>query len=195
MKVAVIAWGSLIWEPDALKVADAFTAQGPLLPIEFCRVSTAGVRKDILTLVIDPDDGTLCKTYAAPSAFVSLEEAIDNLRDREGTPARTIGFVDLASGKRGEAAVESHPEAIETIAAWAEASGYDAAIWTALASNFDDRVGEPFSITAAIAYLEKLERQDAETFAAALAYIRNAPPEVDTAVRGEVARRWGAAPA
>lgn len=68
--------------------------------------------------------------------------------------------------------------------------GYEAAIWTALASNFPDQVGEPFSVTAALQYLEKLEQRDATTFASALKYIRTAPPEVETSVREAVARRW-----
>ena len=193
MKVAIIAWGSLIWEPEALQTAAAFAPHGPMLPIEFCRVSTMGARKDLLTLVIDQDDGTLCTSYAAPSAFATLEEAIGNLSERERTAARHIGFVDLETGKRGEAAVERHPEPVETIAAWAQANGYDAAIWTALESNFAELV-EPFSITAALAYLEKLQAKDAERFASALAYIRKAPPEVDTPVREEVVRRWPATP-
>ena len=50
----------------------------------------------------------------------------------------------------------------------------------------------PFSTTAALAWLEKLEARDAERFAAALDYIREAPPEVDTPVREEVAKRWPA---
>ena len=63
--------------------------------------------------------------------------------------------------------------------------------WTAPPSNFAE-FGEPFSTTAALAYLEKLEARDAARFEFALAYIRNAPPEVDTPVREEVARRWPA---
>jgi hypothetical protein len=39
-------------------------------------------------------------------------------------------------------------------------------------------------------YLETLERDEAAKFARALAYIRKAPPEVETPVRDEVARRW-----
>ena len=61
-----------------------------------------------------------------------------------------------------------------TIAAWAECGGYDAAIWTALASNFDEsgKAGEPFSVTAAIRYLEKLKRKHPAGFNLALDYIR-----------------------
>jgi hypothetical protein len=189
MKIAVIVFGSLVADPGKLKAQAAFAPTGPLLPIEFCRISTSGPAKDFLTLVIDQDDGTLCKTYAAPSVVQTLDEAIETLREREGTGANDIGFVDLKSGHRCEQAVERHPEAVETIAAWTEAMGYDAAIWTALENNFAE-FGEPFSVTAALAYLEKLKERDAARFAGALAYIRAAPGEVDTAVRNGVARRW-----
>lgn len=191
MKVAVLAWGSLIWNPEILQTTVPFVPNGPLLPIEFCRVSTTGARKGFLTLVIDRDDGTLCKTYAAPSALPTLEEAIANLQSRERTTERNIGFIDVLSGQRSDAAADRRPE-VETIAAWAQANGYDAAIWTALESNFREVVGEPFSVTAAMQYLETLEGQDANTFASALDHIRSAPSEVETAVRDAVVRRWPA---
>jgi hypothetical protein len=178
-----------VWDPRELSAGAAFAPDGPLLPIEFCRVSGDGR----LTLVVDEDYGIACKTYSAPSALHSLDEAIENLRLREGMPgAREVGFVVAASGKQSDVATQRHPEAIATIAAWVAANGYDAAIWTALASNFGEhgKGGEPFSVTAATRYLERLAGQDAAKFARALDYIRKAPPEVDTPVRDEVAKRW-----
>ena len=105
---------------------------------------------------------------------------------------RAVGFIETASGRQSDVAMERHPQVVATIAAWAESLGYDAAIWTALSSNFDDwgKGGEPFSLTAAIRYLETLERDDPAKFAQALDYIRKAPPKVETPVREEVARRW-----
>jgi hypothetical protein len=191
MKIAVVAWGSLVWDPRELQAAAAFAPNGPLLPIEFCRVSGDGR----LTLAVDENYGIVCKTYSAPSALQSLDEAIENLGVRERmSSAREVGFVESASGKQSNAAMQRHPEAIATIAAWATANGYDAAIWTALESNFGEhgKGGEPFSVTAATRYLERLAGQDAAKFDRALDYIRKAPPEVDTPVRDEVAKRWPA---
>jgi hypothetical protein len=190
MKIAVLAWGSLVWDPRDLQAAAEFAPNGPLLPVEFCRISVDGR----LTLAIDETFGATCTTYSAPSALESLDAVIENLRLREGMlNALEVGFVE-PSGKQSDIALQRHPEAVATIAAWVTSSGYDAAIWTALASNFDqsDKGGEPFSVTAAIQYLETLEGQDAAKFARALAYIRNAPPEVETPVRDEVNRRWPA---
>jgi hypothetical protein len=188
VKCAVLAWGSLVWDPRELKTAAKFAPNGPLLPIEFCRVS----KDRRLTLAIDETFGDVCTAYSAPSAFADRDAAIENLRQREGTIASEIGFVEPASGRQSDVAMERHPQAVATIAAWAEASGYDAAIWTALESNFDDwdSAGEPFSVTAAIRYLEALKKKDAEAFARALEYIRKAPAEVETPVRDAVAKHW-----
>jgi hypothetical protein len=108
------------------------------------------------------------------------------------TSAAAVGFVEPASGRQSDVAAELHPEALATISAWASSKGYDAAIWTALKSNFDewDKGGEPFSVSAAIQYLETLEADEPAKFAEALAYIRKAPPEIETPVRERVAKRW-----
>jgi hypothetical protein len=189
VKSVVLAWGSLVWDPRDLGIAAKFMANGPLLPIEFCRISRDGR----LTLAIDETFGALCKTYSAPSTLESLDAARDNLCQREGiADARAIGFVEPASNRQSDLTMESHPQVVATIGAWADSLGYDAAIWTALTSNFDDwgKGGEPFSVSAALQYLETLEGEDRAKFAQALAYIRKAPPEVETPVRDEVARRW-----
>ncbi len=189
VKSVLLAWGSLVSNPKGLETAASFAANGPLLPIEFCSVAADGR----LTLAIDETFGALCKTYSAPSALPTLDAAIDNLRAREGmSTSGSIGFVEPASGKQSEVAMERHPQAVATISAWAAANGYDAAIWMAVASNFGDwgKGGEPFSVSAAIQYLETLEKDDSATFDAALAYIRNAPPEIETPVRERASKRW-----
>lgn len=186
MRIAIFAWGSLVWDRRELAIAEAFRRDGPRLPIEFCRVSGDGR----LTLVIEEAFGTSCRTYVAESANRDLDAAIENLRLREGMPsAKSVGFVDVASGNQSDRAFERHPKAVVTIKTWAQANGSDAAIWTALACNFDepDKAGEPFSVDAAIRYLERL---DAPRLDAALGYIRSAPPEVRTPVRAAVNARW-----
>jgi hypothetical protein len=80
MRCAVLAWGSLVWDPRNLQVAADFAPNGPLLPIEFCRISRDGR----LTLVVDETFGAVCTTYSAPSAIETLDAAIENLRLREG---------------------------------------------------------------------------------------------------------------
>ena len=67
VKSVVLAWGSLVWDPRDLQTAAKFTANGPLLPIEFCRISDDGR----LTLAIDESFGAICKTYSASALEAS----------------------------------------------------------------------------------------------------------------------------
>jgi hypothetical protein len=186
MKIAVLAWGSLVWDRRKLAITDNFKPCGLHLPIEFCRVSGDGR----LTLVVDDALGINCVTYLAVSAFDDLHDAVENLRVREGMPsAKGVGFVDIAAGKHSLRAVQRHPNAVATILAWVNANSFDAAVWTALPSNFSEpeKGGEPFSVRAAIRYLEKL---DAPKLDVALSYVRRAPPQVQTPVRAAVNARW-----
>jgi hypothetical protein len=148
-------------------------------------------------LVIDENVGTACATHAAPSAFDQLDSALENLWIREGREGERlprdiqehgrVGFVDRISRQASTKAIERHPRAVKSIDTGIVANGYAAAIWTALASNFGDRTGEPFSVEAAIRYLEA---RDAPTLDRALAYIRQAPVEVQTPLRAAVTARW-----
>jgi hypothetical protein len=187
MKIAILGWGSLLWDPKELKLAAPFEHNGPRLPIEFCRIS----QNRRLTLIIDETFGTLCRTYAAASAFGTLEEAMENLRLREEmTSAADIGFITVAAQERNPAATERHPHAVETIADWALHAGYDAAIWTALESHFERHTREPFSVNAAMRFLEELEQNDKPAFARALEYIRRAPEATQTPLRDAAAAQW-----
>lgn len=186
MRIAVLGWGSLVWDTRMLMLGGPFTPTGPSLPLEFSRVS----RDRRLTLVIDEEHGTPCTTYAAPSVHIDLDEAIDNLRLREGMPGPDgIGFVDVYEHTSSDVAWNRHPRAITTIETWAMRNGFRAVIWTALDSNFHepDKAGVPFSVEAAIAYLQAL---DGERLEAALRYFRNAPPEISCALRTAVDQRW-----
>jgi hypothetical protein len=193
MKIAVLGWGSLLWDPQQLKLATPFERTGPSLPIEFCRVS----KNRRLTLVIDETYGTLCETYVAASACDTLDEAIENLRLREAMPSTAdVGFFAAATQAGAESrspqAAKRHPHAIETIVDWALHAGCDAVIWTALEGQFESQTGEPFSVTAAMRFLEDLKQNDPEAFTRALDYIRRAPPATQTPVRDAVAAQWPA---
>jgi hypothetical protein len=186
VRIAVLGWGSLVWDGRDLMLAGPFKPGGPSLPLEFSRVSLD--RR--LTLVIDEERGTPCTTYVAPSPFLDLDQAIDNLRRRENMPgAGGIGFVDTHDHRRSDTAWERHPRAVLAIEHWAMRYGYRAAIWTALASNFHEpgKGGGPFSVEAALDYLATL---DAEQLAQALKYFRNAPPEIRSPLRDAVDQRW-----
>jgi len=194
-RIAVLAWGSLVWDRRELAIAEEFSPSGPHLPVEFCRISRGGR----LTIVIDEALGASCETYVAPSAFGDLDEALRNLWIREGSgdeqpPGNVrahgrVGWIDMSSGTRSDKAVKRHPRTVDVIAEWSQANGYDAVIWTALANNFREpgKAAEPFSVDAAIRHLERLESSSLD---AALRYVRSAPFAVQTPVRSAVTARW-----
>lgn len=184
MTIAVLGWGSLIWNPRQLEISGSFNEGGPPLQIEFGRVSGNGR----LTLVIDEKNGTVCPTSYAVSAFDDLSKARENLRDREGMKhVNGVGFIDLRSGDVSERVRERHPQAIPRITELCQRNGFDAVVWTALASNFTEATGREFSTDEAISYLSALP---IETFALAAEYIRMAPPQVQTPVRAAFSDRW-----
>lgn len=177
MKIAVLGWGSLVWDPGILRIASDWDTSGPVLPIEFSRIS----KGNRLTLVIDEANGVAVPTRFAISAFANLDEAIENLRAREGSPnTRPIGFSNLLDGTESQVAVQRHRKACQTIKAWAQEKDLDGVIWTALGPDFKNG---RFSVDAAVAHLRALAAADREV---ALAYIRNAPAEIRTPVRDKV---------
>ena len=120
--------------------------------------------------------------------FLTISCAIENLRDREDMPTpRGVGFTVADRSRQSARAVERHPHAVETISTWADANGLDAAIWAALGSNFTEKANEPFSVEAAIRYLET---RNGKMLDAALTYIRRAPSEIQTPVREAINIRW-----
>jgi hypothetical protein len=180
MKIAVLGWGSLIWNLGVLKIAGDWMAGGPILPIEFSRISKNGR----LTLAVDENDGTDVVTRYAFSAVPELAAAIDNLKEREGAPNRNrIGFVDILHGSVGDCTAKQHSEVCQRIHNWAVRRQLDAVIWTALGPNFFEKRREAFSVDAALRYLSSL---DEPTKSMALEYIYKAPSEVKTPLRSAV---------
>lgn len=172
--IAVIGWGSLIWDLDDLapKVRGPWRrGAGPTLPIEFSRISPK--RRNALAAVLDPAHGAPCATSVIESAADSLDAAVDDLAARERADRGFIGAV-LADGRGHDGPIA------DRIAAWCAEAGWRGAVWTALKPNFEDRAGAGFSVDAAAAYLFTLE---GASFGEAVRYISRAPHETDTPLR------------
>lgn len=170
MKIAIIGWGSLIWDTRGLPIAGSWQDNGPELPIEFSRISRDGR----LTLVIDPKNGTPTKTLFATSSRTSLEIAIEDLCGREGTVASKIGAISI------EEAPSINNQIGMAVRAWCISSGYDAAIWTALESNFAKKTGHTFSNDTVISYVKSVSKA---VRAEIMKYVINAPLAVNTPIR------------
>jgi hypothetical protein len=165
------------WNPGSLRLAKQWMVGGPVLPIEFSRVSDNGR----LTLVIDETNGVSVATRYAPSSCCDVSTAVADLMAREGTPNRDrIGFLDLPRKKCSRRALQLHPGACEAIRKWVSTQDFDAIVWTAIGPRFIEKTGEPFSVEAAIRYLGSLKGEMRDM---ALKYIREAPPEAQTPVR------------
>ena len=181
MRIAILGWGSLIWDRRDLPITGDWQRGGPVLPIEFSRISRSGERAGCLTLVIDEQHGVNVPTRFAHSASTSLDTAISDLRTAERiTNKDRIGYVNLIRNTEREYSRQQHPRACDTIKAWAQAQRLDAVVWTALPSNFEEIAQHPFNVEAAIKHLNGLV-EPAKSHA--LEYLRRAPEEVMTPVR------------
>lgn len=173
--IAILGWGSLLWDarPNFDALHGPWWDDGPILKIEFSRISKS--RSDALTLVLDPVNGAANQVAYCVSKRSNLSQAVEDLRLREGTILKNIGFVE-ANGTK----YSCNPESVDSITTWAFARKLDGVVWTDLPSNFVEKTGEPFSPERALAYLDALDDEGAK---AALEYIRKAPRSIRTPLR------------
>jgi hypothetical protein len=186
MKIAILGWGSLVWNPRNLSIINsAWHPDGVLLPIEFARISRDGR----LTLVLyqQPNQRNVL-TLWAESQFQKFDAARNNLKECEGCALDAIGYVTA------EGALPSVSDDLKTrIGQWAVAKEFDAVIWTELPSNFQDKQKVPLSPADAVAYLRGLQ-SDAKTAEAAKAakeYVQRAPAQVRTEIREHIESELG----
>ncbi len=175
MRIAILGWGSLIWDRGDLLLKENFRAGGPKLPLEFSRKSSDGR----LTLIIDEKNGMPASpTQFAISKFEELNDALCDLQHREGTSQGNIGF--MINGSQNQRCPQSQV-AKTAISTWLSENraSIDAVIWTNLGPS--DHFS--FSNEAAHDYLTSLKgfcRQKA------LEYLMNAPSDVETPLRKQM---------
>ena len=185
MKVAFLGWGSLIWDQRELRTKGDWHEDGPLLPIEYRRLSGQGR----MTLVLYPRVEDV-QTLWANADFAKLGEAIENLCDREEVPRAhidRIGFAIIGKRSRCRAA----PGVLERIQRWAIEKGLDAVVWTDLAENpdkFKKETGMELNDDNIIEYLKSLE---GEALDKAKEYVERTPKQVDTNLRRRIREELG----
>ncbi len=174
--IAILGWGSLLWEggQEFDRWHGSWQYDGPLLKLEFSRVSAS--RLHALTLVIDPINGTPMTVAYCPSMRIDAEDTICDLRCREGTSWKNIGYAFVG---------EEHNQyrdrvSYDVIIAWAKQKEFDVVVWTDLTSNFHEEARQQFSVEAAIAHLKALAP---EGKAKAAEYVWRAPAFVQTPLR------------
>jgi len=189
MKIAILGWGSLVWNPGNLEI-DMTVGQkgwfddGPILSIEFARISQDGR----LTLVIDPEGKEVQVLYSI-SLLEELDHAILNLAVREGCGKNMIGHFL----KEDNELFPSDFQFGQAIQHWIEANEtIDAVIWTNLPSKLwyknEDRSKIDVPKNGFIEYLRKMP-PNKQVFAEE--YIRKAPISVDTLIRNAIENEFG----
>lgn len=172
-QIACIGWGSLIWNPENLKCTNEWQSNGPLLPIEFTRIS----KDKRVTLIID-EAAKPIQTLWSLMNTENLREAIESLKERE--KSEKIDFVT---------ATEASEDPVKhKIIEWLRLYHLDAAIWTSL--SYKQNSTRP-SIDDIVAHLKSLNQSDRTR---AEEYVRKAPKQIMTEYRKRIEEELGWAP-
>ena len=172
MRIAIVGYGSLIWDLENLSpfvTGNWKLADGPQMPVEFSRVSPK--RKQALVLVIDENLDHQCDTCIIDSTRRDLSQAVEDLAARERCQQEMIGYVSNTG--------DAH-RPLDSAHEWLGQSNYDAVLWTALPGNFHDQINQPFSHENGLAYLKTLKD---EALVEAWRYVEFAPEVTDTPFR------------
>ncbi|MBP6425188.1 MAG: hypothetical protein KA278_05665 [Flavobacterium sp.] len=180
MKIAILGWGSLIWQPKELEFNKTFgwNEDGPILPIEFARISKDGR----LTLVIT-ENGTEVPVLFTLSNYQNLEEAILNLAVREGSGRNSIGSYDKSKDTFSSKFLFK-----DEIINWIKNTDFDAVIWTNLGVNWNIKndKGDIIRQIEPERRIEYLKELKGHTSAIAEEYIRRTPHQIVTAFRKKI---------
>ena len=203
MKIAILGWGSLLWDtrsekginfertlvqkpPNSTwrKTTQIRRPDGGLkLNLEFSRISQT--RNGVLTLVIDADNCPYeyqSHIFFAESQRSRVADSVRDLATREGT-----GTHNIASWKRQDDELGAGPFPMRQIEAWTRDTKFDAVVWTALESNYN-ALNEgtkffPFTPTTALDYLKSLQ-EDVQRDS--VEYICRAPSALATRLRRQL---------
>ena len=174
MSIAIIGWGSLIWCPGSLKLKTRWFRDGPMLPVEFARIS----KGDSLSLVLRPGSSYQTTLWAV-SGSEELTDAQVDLQQREGTTYRSSIHHGTVAGEYSQDVSNNIKDAIS---AWLPMHPrIDACVWTGLGSNWQKARDRDFSVGDALQYLRGLPDP-----ARAREYVQNAPSQIQTEVRAAI---------
>lgn len=188
--IAILGWGSLIWDPRSLKFDGNWRNDGPLFPLEFSRLSASSLtgsgQEDWspkrLTLTITPGRPVV-PTLWTFSRFESLEMAIEDLASREGCGNTSIGYYDWRTGRMH--AQREEDLLMDAVEMWrakvnSEDRPIDAVIWTDLGPKFQETTSRDFNLVNVLRFLDGLSGVHWER---ASTYILRTPRQVATLMR------------
>ena len=179
MGIAIIGWGSLIWDPQGLDIENEWHTDGPILPVEFARVS----RGNRLTLVL-VSNVPLQPTLWTLSRKPTLSEAVRDLAKRESTAEYNVGRWPHTNEHVG-----SQADILMRIAPWARERKLDAIVWTALGPKKPSGENGLATDEELTNYLRALVKHGDD--AAAKEYVEKAPTQIKTPLRARIRRELG----
>ncbi len=150
MKIAILSYGRLT-KTTALTKTKWTNKNGPVLPIELCRVSQTGK----LVLAINEECGVENAAYFATAKGTDLNKVIPAFMKQENIGEKQIGVVDIKNKIASEKA-NKYAAVSKGIAQWARKNGVDAVVFNGLGRKFKDAVGIPFGVQNAVGYVQKL---------------------------------------
>lgn len=178
MRIAIIGWGYLIWDPRALDLASEWHPDGPLLPLEFARFADPPRLLPVLV-----EGAPLQPTLWVQSGKRSVLAAAADLAVREGVGTQDIGHWSRPDGMRPSHGCEA------VIRQWVESRGLDGAVWRAVEPNLPDRTPGFPSEQLRIEFLRGLiasgQEQDARD------YFEHMPAQINTPFQALVLREFG----
>lgn len=178
MRIAIVGWGHLVWDPRNLDHTREWQADGPLLPVEFARFAS-GPR--LLPVLVEgaPLQPTLWTLSRKSSVLAAAADLV--IRDQVWTQ-------DVAHWTRAEAmGQDSGVEAI--IGPWVLSRGLDGAVWRAAGPNLPDLSPGIAGDEAKLDYLRELVARGRESLARET-FVRT-PAQIRTPFRELVRRELG----
>ncbi len=185
MRVAVLGWGSLVWKPEPMKLKDRWHFDGPMLPVEFARISRNSSTNQDRLIIVPYQGSKLIPVLWATAAHDNIDAAARNLCGRLGCEQKEVGFVNVhTKGFRSSAVPKFH----EDIGWWAAKKGIEGVVWADLPANFYEKTGGILTEYNVFDFLRKQEKKGNHE---AKEYFQKAPKQIKTRIRDAVQKEFG----
>lgn len=178
LKIAIIGWGYLVWDPRGLDIELPWHPDGPRLPIEFARFTNSPRLVPVLV-----EGAPLQPALWAMSRKQSVPAVVGDFAFRAGVRLEDIGYWSPDEGMRRATGFAA------PIARWVAERGFDGAVWRALGPNLPDRRPGIPSEQVRLEFLRELvstgRAHDARE------YFERMPPQIHTPFQELVQREFG----
>lgn len=106
MKIAIVGWGYLIWDPRGMDLEPEWHADGPLLPVEFARFSSGSALTPVLVegAPLQPALWTRIESMRASSGIESVIAQWAESKGLDGAVWRAVepNLPDMTPGMTSE---------------------------------------------------------------------------------------------